>query len=90
MPEIQIQLDEKQREIDRLNRYIDRMVNFIRAAEWGSKAESEQFLKSIGYEKAMLVEPSRLNKFCDSRELQNIPIKPQYYGRFVKLEITTF
>ena len=52
MSEIQIQLDEKQREIDRLNRYIDRMVNFIRAAEWGSKAESEQFLKSIGYEKS--------------------------------------
>ena len=52
MSEIQIQLDEKQREIDRLNRYIDRMVNFIRAVEWGGKAESEQFLKSIGYEKS--------------------------------------
>jgi len=52
MSEIQRQLDEKQREIDRQKRYIDRVVKFIREAEWGGKAESEQFLKSIGYEKS--------------------------------------
>ena len=50
LDEKQRQLDEKQREIDRVNRSINRMVNFIRATEWGGKVESEEFLKSIGYE----------------------------------------
>ena len=45
--EKQKEIAEKRKEIDRIKETNARMIAFIRAVQWGGKAESERFLKSI-------------------------------------------